>query len=162
MRSKTPLTLIEMLIMVAVFSVASALCLKAFLWADNTSSDSVLNQRAMIAAQNAAETVKSCGGDYAKAAGILGGGAESAGEDWLQVSFDGFFVTVRTVESREFMEKAEVTVCTIESVESGAGGETGEAGNPTGSGEEAGDTGAAESAGILAQFEFAWQTEGND
>lgn len=159
MRSKTPLTLIEMLIMVAVFSVASALCLKAFLWADNTSSDSVLNQRAMIAAQNAAETVKSCGGDYAKAAGILGGGAESAGEDWLQVSFDGFFVTVRTVESREFMEKAEVTVCTLESVESGAGGKSGESGE---AGEEAGDTGAAESAGILAQFEFAWQTEGND
>ena len=156
MRNKTPLTLMEMLIMVAVFSVASALCLKAFLWADTSSAEGVAGQRAMIEAQNAAEAVKSCGGDYAKAAALLGGsltgesGDRSGEADGLLVSFDrewkkaaggssaetgdgnaAYLLTVRSTERGEYLERAEVTVRAEGKEEP------------------------------LASFEFAWQTEGD-
>lgn len=58
MRSKSPLTLIELIIMIAIFALAAALCLRAFVWADLKSADNQSRDRAVIIAQSAAEEIK--------------------------------------------------------------------------------------------------------
>lgn len=79
MRSKAPLALMEQLIMVLVFALAAALCLRGFSMADSMSKLNEKRDSATILAQNAAEVYKSCRGDSEKAADILGG---EAGEIW--------------------------------------------------------------------------------
>ena len=51
--------------MLLIFSAAAALCLQAFLWADQTSKSSALQDEAVWLAQNCAETVKQRAGDFA-------------------------------------------------------------------------------------------------
>lgn len=58
MRSKSPLTLIELIIMIAVFALAAALCLRAFVWADLKSAENQERDRAVILASSAAEEIK--------------------------------------------------------------------------------------------------------
>ena len=38
MKGKTPLTLLELTVMLLVFALAAALCLQAFVWADRSSA----------------------------------------------------------------------------------------------------------------------------
>lgn len=58
MKNRAFLTLMELLVMVLVFSLAAAICLRLFAAAD-TLSDAVSRQdRAVILAQNAAEALK--------------------------------------------------------------------------------------------------------
>ncbi len=83
-RSGASLVLIEQVIMLLVFALAAALCLKAFVWADTESAAVAERDKAMLRAQNAAEVIKN-EGDVA-AAGFLGGKAE--GERWI-ISYDG-------------------------------------------------------------------------
>ena len=64
MRSKAPLVLIEQMVMLLVFALASALCLQAFVKSDAISVRSEEKGRAAIAAQNAAEVIRHKGGDY--------------------------------------------------------------------------------------------------
>lgn len=58
MRNKASLMLLEQLIMILVFSLAAALCLRIFVWSDRTSREMELQDRAVVLCQNAAETVK--------------------------------------------------------------------------------------------------------
>ena len=51
MRSKTPLALMEQVIMVLVFALAAALCLRAFVLSDRISRDCEERDRAIMAAQ---------------------------------------------------------------------------------------------------------------
>lgn len=67
MRSKTPLALMEQVIMVLVFALAAALCLRAFVLADTTSRACEERDRAVMAAETVAEAIKLCRGDYAEA-----------------------------------------------------------------------------------------------
>ena len=67
------LTLIEMAVMLAVFGVAAALCMRALVWVDGLSDETRRRDQALVLAQNAAETVKSCSGDMEAAAVALGG-----------------------------------------------------------------------------------------
>ena len=71
MRSKTPLVLMEQMIMLLVFALAAALCLQAFVKSDQLSQASEAQDRALQAAQNAAEVVRACGGDMEQAANLL-------------------------------------------------------------------------------------------
>lgn len=73
MKNKSALTLMELLIMLLVFALAAALCLQAFAAADRISEHSAALDRAVLEAQNAAETLKNCGGDYESAANLYGG-----------------------------------------------------------------------------------------
>ena len=73
MRNKTPLVLMEQLVMVLVFALAAALCVQAFALADSRSRQAEIQDQALLAAQNAAETVKSCAGDYETSAQLCGG-----------------------------------------------------------------------------------------
>lgn len=73
MKSKTPLALMEQLVMVLVFALAAALCVSCFVAADRLSQRNAMEDRAVLAAQNAAETIKRCQGDYEQAAALLDG-----------------------------------------------------------------------------------------
>ena len=66
MRSKTPLALMEQVIMVLVFALAAALCLRAFVLSDSISRTCEERDRAVMAAQTVAETLKLTRGDYAE------------------------------------------------------------------------------------------------
>lgn len=67
MRSKAPLVLMEQAVMVLVFALAAALCLRAFVWSDQLSRQNEARDRALLEVQNAAETLKHAGGDTAHA-----------------------------------------------------------------------------------------------
>ncbi|MCI8608785.1 MAG: hypothetical protein HFE73_03980 [Firmicutes bacterium] len=63
MKSKAPLMLIEQMIMLLVFALAAALCLRAFIVSDSISKQSIARDHAVVEAQKAAEALK---GDYAE------------------------------------------------------------------------------------------------
>lgn len=67
MRSKAPLALMEQAVMVLVFALAAALCLRVFVWSDQASRDNEARDRALVLAQSAAEIMKQAGDDMARA-----------------------------------------------------------------------------------------------
>ena len=71
MRSKAPLALMEQMIMVLVFALAAALCLRAFVLSDSMSIENERRDNGVLLAQNAAEVYKACRGDAEAAAEIL-------------------------------------------------------------------------------------------
>ena len=72
MRSKSPLALMEQVIMVLVFALAAALCLQVFVLSDQMSEKNRDTDRAVLLAQNTAEMIKACGG-VEEAAEAVGG-----------------------------------------------------------------------------------------
>lgn len=62
MRSKTPLVLMEQLLMILVFALAAAMCLQIFVHADRRSRRNEAVSQAAVQAQNTAEMIKSRGG----------------------------------------------------------------------------------------------------
>ncbi len=77
MKSRAPLVLMELVVMVLVFALASALCLHAFVLSRRLSDRSLLADEALLLAQNAAETLKLTGGDLQSAASQPGGQAQT-------------------------------------------------------------------------------------
>lgn len=73
MKNKAPLALMEQLVMLLVFALAAALCLQAFVMADQMSGRNARKDAAILCVQDAAETVKACRGDLHAAQKILGG-----------------------------------------------------------------------------------------
>ena len=73
MKNRTPLILMELVVMLLVFAIGAALCLRAFSWADNVSREEAARDHAYLQIQNAAELLRSNRGDFAAAAEILGG-----------------------------------------------------------------------------------------
>lgn len=76
MRSKAPLVLMEQMVMLLVFALAAALCLQTFAKSDSISKRGEERDRAVILCQSAAEVIRSCGGEPARA---LSGAAEQLG-----------------------------------------------------------------------------------
>ena len=72
-RSRSTLFLIEQLIVIAVFAVSAAACTGILTSAYFTAMDSRDTSRAILAAENGAESFKATGGDLGKTAQILGG-----------------------------------------------------------------------------------------
>ena len=62
MRSKTPLALMEQVVMVLVFALAAALCLRVFVFSDQVSERNKDIDHAVLLAQNTAEVLKAYGG----------------------------------------------------------------------------------------------------
>ena len=87
MRSKAPLLLMEQMVMLLVFALAAALCLQAFVKSDSLSERSERRDRAVTAAQTAAETVRHCKGDLAQAAALLGA-EQPENSEALLVAYD--------------------------------------------------------------------------
>jgi len=67
MKSKASLVLIELAVMLLVFALAGAWCMKAFAWAESASFSESETDQAYAQLQTAAETLKACGGDHRKA-----------------------------------------------------------------------------------------------
>ena len=73
MKSRAPLVMMEQLVMVLVFALAAAVCVRIFALSDRLSLENETRDRAVAAVQNAAETLKACRGDYGAASRLLGG-----------------------------------------------------------------------------------------
>lgn len=67
MKNKAPLQMIEFVIMLLVFSALSALCLRAFSYANGISTKTALRDEAIIEAQNIAELLSYHKGDFSAA-----------------------------------------------------------------------------------------------
>ena len=87
MKERKPLLLVELLVMLLVFSLAAALCLRGFAWADGRSQLLQQQTRAMAEAQNAAELLKYTRGDYLQ----LGGAWV---EDHWQIAYEDGIVRI--------------------------------------------------------------------
>lgn len=85
MKSKAPLSVIEQLVMLLVFALAAAVCLRALAWADNASRHSLDCDRALTEAQSAASVIQQTRGDVHAAAQMLGG---SVREGCLVIEYD--------------------------------------------------------------------------
>ena len=79
MKNKASLVLMEQLIMILVFALAAAACLRIFAWSAETSHGLQARGKAVILCQNAAEIVKASGG-LEEAETELG--AEKQGDIW--------------------------------------------------------------------------------
>ena len=102
MRSKSPLTLMEQLVMVLVFALAAALCLQIFVFADQISKRNEKIDRAVLVCQNAAETIKvSSLGD---AAPLLGG---TFSGDILTVCYDEDWLPTENETNYAYLLRAE-------------------------------------------------------
>ena len=73
MKRKASLILIELMLMLLVFALAAALCVQAFVWADDNSRQSQAADAALMQAQNAAELLKHHRGEFSMAAADFGG-----------------------------------------------------------------------------------------
>ena len=85
MKSKAPLSLMEQLIMLLVFSLAAALCLQVFVLSSQMSRRCDARNQAEITIQNAAEILKASQGDLSQCESILGGSITDNG--W-QIYYD--------------------------------------------------------------------------
>ncbi len=71
MKNKASLVLMELLVMVLVFALAAAACLRCFVWAFQTSQEIGQRDRAVVLAQNTAEALKARNGDIPAAQALL-------------------------------------------------------------------------------------------
>lgn len=114
MRSRAPLALIELVVMLLVLAIAAALCLQAFVWADSASAWNHRRTDAMMYAQNAAQMLKYCGGDFTKAAQLHGG--HWNGQQWT-LEKDGFALCVEPIPSQSaYLGMAQVKAAWEETV----------------------------------------------
>ena len=85
MKSKAPLTMMEQMVMLLVFALAAALCLQAFVKSDEMSRNMEARDQAVTLCQSAAEAIRHSGGDFEKAAEILG--ANVYDQDSLMIDY---------------------------------------------------------------------------
>ena len=71
MRNRTSLALIELVLMFFVFALASAWCLRGFVWADQQLEQQVKKEKALLQVQNMAEILQSVKGNLPQ-------------EEWIQ------------------------------------------------------------------------------
>lgn len=86
-RSKVPLVLMEQLVMLLVFALAAAACLRIFVFADRASRQVQDRDRAAELVQNTAQVLRHTGGDFSRAAELLG--ARHWDENSLMIDYDG-------------------------------------------------------------------------
>lgn len=107
MRNKAPLALLEQILMLLIFALAAVICLRVFLWSDDTSRHGARRDEALIHAQTVAETVKAHGGDFAAAAAALHGTVEDGA-----LVIDGETYTLRAEKQAPapYLGRAEIAV----------------------------------------------------
>ena len=115
MKNKAPLALMEQLIMILVFALAAALCLRLFVYSDQVSVNGAARDQAAAVVQNAAETLKACGDAEAGAQAL---DACREGEGWY-IGYDeawqvtreqpAYRVVILPGEEDGFLGSAQVT-----------------------------------------------------
>lgn len=119
MRNKSTLVLIEHMIMLLVFALAAAVCLRLFALAGKMSRTNEATDRAVLVAQNAAEQIKRDG--IRRFAEQTGAKAESGtswslfyDENWELVPAESgkFVLRITEAEETEYLFRAEMVVCT--------------------------------------------------
>lgn len=109
--------------MLLVFALAAALCLQVFVLSDQMSRHCEERDQAVTAVQNAAETLKGCGGDLDAGVRILGGTSDGSqwkigyDADWQQTAVDQavYQVLVVLAPTKEpLLGSAEVLAQTME------------------------------------------------
>ena len=116
MKNRSFLLLIEQQIMILVFVIACAVCIKTFAYSDLISRDNAVRDSAVTAAQNAAQCMKHTGGDIREAAALFGGRVE--GDNWIieydsswnESSENAFTLIVTVTEDDGMSGSASVTV----------------------------------------------------
>ncbi len=108
-RSKAPLALMEQIIMILVFALASAVCLEAFVYADRLSRNGEQSHTAMTKAQQVAEYCKANQGDLDKVCGAL---AAVRTEDGLTAAYpeEDMVLSLVLTEDTAYVQKAQVSV----------------------------------------------------
>lgn len=96
MRNKATLILLEQAVVLVVFALSAVLCLRAFLWADETAKWLSARDQGLILAQNAAEILKDANGNLSRAAQIMGG--EICGDEWVLTLDGGWDITMDEME----------------------------------------------------------------
>ena len=105
MKHKSQLRIIEQTIMILVFAIVAAICLKAFFATSEISGEIRLKDLAVTEVQNTAETLKGSRGDCEKAAELLGGSFDG---DVLKKECAGFTVTAVPVREDGLPAEARV------------------------------------------------------
>lgn len=85
-RSKVPLVLMEQLVMLLVFALAAAVCLRIFVFADHASRQVQDRDRAAELGQNTAQVLQHTGGDFSQAAALLA--AQHWDDNSLMIDYD--------------------------------------------------------------------------
>ena len=118
MKSRAPLALMEQTVMVLIFALAAALCLRAFALADGISRQVEATDRAVLWAESAADTLKARNGDLSRAAAELGGEVDGQrwtvllDENWQETAGEpAYTLTVQPVESNQpLLGRAQIDV----------------------------------------------------
>ena len=139
MRSKSPLALMEQVIMVLVFALAAALCLRVFVFSELASTRNEAVDRAVLECQNAAEFLKSTGCPADEAQKELAahmGGTMSQGlvqicydEDWNVIPANNedcvYVVEMQGMPSGvEGLVKAHIRAAAVKDISVGGSGES--------------------------------------
>ena len=108
-RSKAPLALMEQIIMILVFALASAICLQAFVYADHLSRSGEQKHTAMTKAQQVAEYCKANRGDLDQLCEVLSG--ERTGEGMIiRYPEEDMVVSLELAGSTGYLQRAKVSV----------------------------------------------------
>ncbi len=115
MRSKAPLVLMEQLIMVLVFAIAAALCLRVFVGSGNLSQRYANTDMAVQVAQTEAERLKH------NKVGFSGGKwAIPYDENWqlaTEAKNAAYYLYVTCSQTTPYLAQAHISVCTADGEE---------------------------------------------
>ena len=105
MKSKSPLIMLEQLMMLLVFALAAAICVRAFVRADRMSETQYAADRAVMLCRSAAELYKAETGDYRELVyRLTGDGTEGEyTETEALVYYDENWDPVATEEQSEYV-----------------------------------------------------------
>jgi len=95
--SASGMFLIEILLALLIFAIASAICLQVFVTSHQIAADSNTLNRAVVAAQNGAECFKAAGGDLKETAKLLSG-------------YEGYNIEIKELTKSGGLVTAEVNV----------------------------------------------------
>ena len=111
MKSKTPLTLMEQLVMVLVFALAAAFCLQIFVAANRISKRNEAVSQAALMAQNTAELLKSSSEDWEQA--LVDNRWEKTENSWC-ISYDESWKPVENDRDQAYQMKILETEASVE------------------------------------------------
>jgi prepilin-type N-terminal cleavage/methylation domain-containing protein len=97
-------SLIELIVAVALFSVAAAICVRLFAGAKCISDEAAELSRSVVAAQSAAECFKASDGDCAETAQLCGGKTTTVG---FEVNYDRNFEPCE--ENGKYLLRADIS-----------------------------------------------------